>query len=83
MFRFLKRKLRNESDAKDVLQEFYVKALTRFDDLKDEDRLRGWLSQILHSTIADHFQCACPGADEMRKRVQSVGLSETSDGAAP
>ena len=33
MFRFLKRKLRNESDAKDVLQEFYVKALTRFDDL--------------------------------------------------
>tara|TARA_R110002124_G_scaffold12478_2_gene58932 strand:- start:5053 stop:5682 length:630 start_codon:yes stop_codon:yes gene_type:complete len=184
MFRFLKRKLRNESDAKDVLQEFYLKALTRFDDLKDEDRLRGWLSQILHSTIADHFrarartskalgtyaaeaallfddeeidfvicaclykmlptlnpdyadliwradligvdrsviaddlgltdnalrvklhrarramrkrleqtcltciehgyfQCACPGADEMRKRVQSVGLSETSDGAAP
>lgn len=56
MFRFLKRKLRNDADAKDVLQEFYVKALTRFDDLKDEDRLRGWLSQILRSTIADHFR---------------------------
>lgn len=56
MFRFLKRKLRNDADAKDVLQEFYVKALTRFNDLKDEDRLRGWLSQILRSTIADHFR---------------------------
>lgn len=56
MFRFLKRKLRNEHDAKDVLQEFYVKALTRFDDLKDEDRLRGWLSLVLRSVIADHFR---------------------------
>ncbi len=56
MFRFLSRKLRNDADAKDVLQEFYVKALSRFDDLKDEDRLRGWLSQILRSVIADHFR---------------------------
>lgn len=56
MFRFLKQKLRNEHDAKDVLQDFYVKALTRFDDLNDEDRLRGWLSQVLHSVIADHFR---------------------------
>tara|TARA_R110000744_G_scaffold91550_1_gene177516 strand:- start:37562 stop:38206 length:645 start_codon:yes stop_codon:yes gene_type:complete len=56
IFRFLVRKLRNEADAKDVIQEFYVKALTRFDDLKDEDRLRGWLSQILRSTIADFFR---------------------------
>lgn len=56
MFRYLKHKLRNEHDAKDVLQDFYVRALTRFDDLKDEDRLRGWLSLVLRSVIADHFR---------------------------
>lgn len=56
LYRFLKRKIGNDADARDVLQDFYVKALTRFSDLKDEDRLRGWLSQVLRSTIADHFR---------------------------
>ena len=56
LFRFLRRKIGNDADAKDVLQEFYVKALARFEDLKDEDRLRGWLAQVLRSTIADHFR---------------------------
>jgi RNA polymerase sigma-70 factor (ECF subfamily) len=41
IFRFLKRKLLDEHDPKDVLQEFYVRALLHFDDLKDEDRSRG------------------------------------------
>lgn len=56
LYRFLKRKIGNDADARDVLQEFYLKALTRFADLKDEDRLRGWLSRVLRSTIADHFR---------------------------
>jgi len=73
MFRFLKRKLLDEHDAKDVLQDFYVKALLRFDDLKDEDRLRGWLSQVLRSVIADHFR-----AKTRTRKVLEIYASEVA-----
>jgi len=54
--RFLVRRLGDEHDAADVLQDFFVRALSRFDDLRDEDKLRGWMASILRSAIADHYR---------------------------
>ncbi len=56
MFRFLVRRLGDEHEAADVLQEFYVKILTRFSDLRDADKLRGWMGRVLKSVIADHYR---------------------------
>ena len=56
MFRFLVRRLGDEHEAADVLQEFYVKILTRFSDLRDADKLRGWMASVLRSVIADHYR---------------------------
>lgn len=56
MFRFLVRRLGDEHEAADVLQDFYVKILTRFSDLRDTDKLRGWMASVLRSVIADHYR---------------------------
>lgn len=56
LFRFLARRLRSEHEAADVLQDFYVKVLRSFSDLKDDDKLRPWMSQVLRSVVADHFR---------------------------
>ena len=56
MFRFLVRRLGDEHDAADVLQEFYVKILTRYSELRDADKLRGWMARVLKSVIADHYR---------------------------
>ncbi|HBK91006.1 MAG TPA: RNA polymerase subunit sigma-24 [Parvularcula sp.] len=56
LFRFLVRRLRSQPDAADVQQDFYVKVLRSFPDLKDDDKLRPWMSKVLCSVIADHFR---------------------------
>jgi len=56
LYRFLVGRLGDEHDAADVLQDFFVRVLSRFDDLRDEDKLRGWMARVLRSTIADHYR---------------------------
>jgi RNA polymerase sigma-70 factor (ECF subfamily) len=56
LFRFLARRLRSEHVAADVLQDFYVKVLRSFSDIKDDDKLRPWMNQVLRSVVADHYR---------------------------
>ena len=43
---FLRRRLGNESEAEEVLQDFMLRALERADDLRDVRSVRGWLSRL-------------------------------------
>lgn len=54
MLRFLQRRLRDRDEAEEVLQTFFARALARSEDLRDVRSVRGWLSRVLASTIADH-----------------------------
>jgi RNA polymerase sigma factor (sigma-70 family) len=56
IFHYLLRHTRNEQDAQDVLQDFFVRVLTRADDLQNCEKIRGWLSSILRSVLSDHFR---------------------------
>ena len=56
IYHFLLRHIRNEQDAQDVLQDFFVRVLTRADDLQNCEKIRGWLSSILRSVLSDHFR---------------------------
>jgi RNA polymerase sigma-70 factor (ECF subfamily) len=46
----------DERDADDLLHDFYVRALAKSQQLRDPIRIQGWLSAILRSVIADHFE---------------------------
>jgi RNA polymerase sigma factor (sigma-70 family) len=54
MLHFLQRRLRNRDEAEEVLQTFIARALARAEDLRDVRSVRGWLSRVLASTIADY-----------------------------
>ena len=49
----LRKRLRVQEDAEEVLQTFMLRALERSSDLRDANAVRGWLSRILSTTIAD------------------------------
>ena len=51
---FLKRRLGSADEAEEVLQDFMLRALDRAGDLRQVLTVRGWLSRVLASTIADH-----------------------------
>lgn len=76
VYRFLRRRLGNDHDAKDVLQDFHVRVLSRFDSLRDEDRLRGWMSRILQSVLADHYR-AKHRHGQLRDALSAEPLPET------
>ena len=53
---FLRRRLGNHHDAEDVLQDFMSRALSRSQDLRDAQSVRGWLSRVLATTLVDHYR---------------------------
>lgn len=54
--------------AAEVLQTFAERALKRSNDIRDVDRVRGWLSRVLASTVADYQRAT------MRARRRETAL---------
>jgi RNA polymerase sigma-70 factor (ECF subfamily) len=75
------RRLRGDRQATDdVLQRFALKALERAGELRDSERVHGWLARILASTLADHGREAA----RRRERVEDPHtLARLADLCAP
>lgn len=72
MLRFLRRRLRSEEEAEEVLQRFMLRALERAGDLREVQSVRAWLGRILATTIVDHQRTAI----RRRGREKSVDNDE-------
>ena len=66
---FLRRRLGDPEAAEDVLQTFMLRAIDRSEQLRDVRAVRGWLSQILASSIADY------GRKVSRQRQREVVMA--------
>ncbi len=56
LLRFAGRRLRNPTDAEDVVQEACTRAWVAFDDLREDALVLPWLYRILRSSLSDHFE---------------------------
>ena len=56
--RFLRRRLRNDEEADEVLQRFMLRAIERAGDVRDIQSVRAWLGRVLATTIVDHQRTA-------------------------
>ncbi|KYG19655.1 RNA polymerase sigma-70 factor [Bradyrhizobium sp. AT1] len=55
---YLQRRFGGKGEAEEVLQAFMLRALERSGDVRDADLVRGWLSRVLATTIADFHRKA-------------------------
>jgi RNA polymerase sigma-70 factor (ECF subfamily) len=53
---FLTRRLGDEDEAADVLHDFYVKVLTRIDDVRETEKLRAWMRRVLETSLIDYYR---------------------------
>lgn len=53
---FIVSRVKNESDADDILQDVFLKIHNNLQNLKDQSRIRPWVYQITRNLIADHFR---------------------------
>lgn len=63
---YIKKRVNDDFDAEDILQEVFIKIHNRIDTLKDTEKIHGWVYQITRNTIIDFY----------RKRKNGSGLSD-------
>ena len=56
LFNYIKRQVHDPHDAKDILQEVFIKAQTRKHEVKDYSRMAGWMFSITRNAIVDHYR---------------------------
>lgn len=53
---FIGKRIQQESDAEDILQDVFAKIHTGLGSLKEVEKLEAWLFQVARRTILDHFR---------------------------
>lgn len=53
---FIRRRVRDQALADDLLQEVFLRVHTRIDSLRDDTKLDAWIYQITRNVIADYYR---------------------------
>lgn len=72
---FIARRVANEAEADDILQEVFLRMHKRLDSLKDPGRLVSWAFQITRRAIADYYRTP------ERRREKPAGSAADMDTA--
>ena len=56
MLAFIQKRVSDKSVAEDILQEVFVKALTKIDTINESSKIQNWLYQITRNTIIDYYR---------------------------
>lgn len=78
--RFVRFRLSSRSDADDVLQEVYLTACHRFEQLKNKDAFKAWLISIARSKCSDYFREKAAQLEIPLDVLETQSLSESRHG---
>jgi RNA polymerase sigma-70 factor, ECF subfamily len=56
LVRFVQTKVKDKPTAEDIVQEVFIKVHTKASQLKEADKISGWIYQITRNAVADHFR---------------------------
>ena len=71
--RFLVRRLGDEDTAEDVLQQFYLRVVSRGAELRKAESVVAWLYTVLRTTLVDHYR----RESSRRNRESDYGLMQS------
>ncbi len=53
---FIKNRVGDASTAEDILQEVFLRIISKIDTLKDDSKIQSWMYQIARNAIIDHYR---------------------------
>ena len=56
LLHFINKRVRDKDESEDILQDVFVKILSKIDTLKDDSKLQSWIYQITRNAITRLFQ---------------------------
>lgn len=74
---FVAKRVADEAEVDDILQEVFLRMHRKLDSLKDPDKILSWLYQITRHAIIDHYRASA------RTCEMPIGLSGDLDSALP
>ena len=78
--RYVRFRLSSRSDADDVLQEVYLTAYHRFEQLKNKEAFKAWLISIARSKCSDYFREKAAQLEIPLDVLETQSLSESRHG---
>ena len=54
--KFIYRQVRNKQDAEDIVQEVFIKAQLKGNQLKDSEKFTAWMYRVTRNSIIDHYR---------------------------
>jgi len=56
LYAFIRSKISNECDAKDLLQQLFLKIHEKQDTLRDQKKAVSWIYQITRNAVTDYYR---------------------------
>jgi RNA polymerase sigma-70 factor (ECF subfamily) len=81
---FIRKRVANDHDADDILQQTFLKIQTRLNSLREAEKLEGWLYRIARNAIVDYYRSRrplpepLPADDEPSRCEREVRASVTT-----
>ena len=75
---FLERRVPSREIAEDILQEAFVRGITKAPPMQDSEAITAWFYRVLRNAIVDHYRRA--GAEQ---RAHAQALAESEDSVTP
>jgi len=71
----------NEEDARDILQEGFIKIFTKLDQVKNPAALPGWIRRVMINTALERYrsQVILQRVDEVKEDFDDTGGNEALD----
>jgi RNA polymerase sigma-70 factor (ECF subfamily) len=73
---FIRKRVSNEAETDDILQEVFLRVHKHIGELRDPDRLISWMYKVTRHVIIDYYRSAG------RRREVPVGLATSLEGDA-
>jgi RNA polymerase sigma-70 factor (ECF subfamily) len=75
---FLERRVPSREIAEDILQDAFVRGITKAPDIRDNEAIQAWFYRVLRNAIVDHYRRS--GAEQ---RAYAQVLAETEVSVTP
>lgn len=69
---FIQKRISDEQDTEDILQEVFSKIHSKLDGLKEDNRIHAWIYRITRNAIVDYY----------RKKDKAIKLTELTEDLA-
>ncbi len=75
LFNFIRSRVGDEEDARDILQDVLYQLTAGFDDIRSLNRITSWLFTVARNRITDHYRKSKPDllSDKMVAKQDSEG----------